>query len=376
MMRRQILEREKSLMNKEGFYRQQIYTAFGILGLLCLAFTQCQTVNENRQASTNQLKTEKGTINKQKGVHFFSRRDTAQFDILTRNNIEWVTLVSWAYQEDCSSATIKHYYGDSTRMRQRDSSWLKRMKSLHAAGFKIFVKPHIWISSPSEGKWRSDIYPTSEKNWQQWKENYRDFILRYATLAQKGNAEMFCIGTELSRLSVGKATYWKALIQEVRGIYKGKITYAANWYNEYEKITFWDDLDYIGVQAYFPLVKNKNPTVAQLSKGWQQYLHDLKSMNKKYNRKIIFTEMGYKSTSDSGIHPWEWIENAKTPKNYSPETQSNCYKAFFKTVWEKDWFKGVHIWQMRGGSRRREQNNLDFTPLGKPAEQVIQEGFQ
>lgn len=209
--------------------------------------------------------------------------------------------------------------------------------------------------------------------------SYRDFILRYADLAEQAQAEMFCIGTEFSRLSVEKPLFWKSLIRDVRLIYSGKLTYAANWYNEFEKITFWEDLDYIGIQAYFPLAKNKYPTVKQISKGWKKHLPTIKSVYKKYQRKILFTELGYKSTADSAISPWEWMDNPYSDhKTFSAETQANCYEAFFNTVWGKEWFAGVHIWSVRSNDAEsaKGRNNLDFTPLGKPAESVIAKGFR
>lgn len=172
------------------------------------------------------------------------------------------------------------------------------------------------------------------------------------------------------------------LLQKENGVlifYSGKITYAANWYNEYEKIIFWDDLDYIGIQAYFPLVENEYPNVEEISEGWNKYLPSIESVHKKFNRKIIFTELGYKSTSDSAISPWEWIENpASQNKTLSLETQANCYQAFFNTVWSKEWFGGVYFWQLRTDykERRNRRNNRDFTPMEKPAEKIIAKGFE
>ncbi len=317
---------------------------------------------------------------KQKGAHVFSRIDSADFDFLHRNNVEWVTLVSWGFQSDYDSPSVGHHNGDSIMIQAHNANWLRRIKSVRAAGFKVFLKPHIWINAPTDGKWRSDIFPKNEADWKQWSENYRDFILRYATLAEQAQAEMFCIGTEFSRLSIEKPAYWRALIEEVRAVYSGKITYAANWYKEYENITFWEDLDYLGIQAYFPLVEAEYPTVEQLSEGWNKYLPIMKALHKKHKRPILFTEMGYKSTSDSAIRPWEWIDDeaVNQSKSFSAETQSNCYAAFFKEVWPKKWFAGVHIWQFREDylEDSRGLNNLDFIPLGKPAEAIIAKGFE
>lgn len=367
-------------MKKNNIYRStfSIILPVGLLFVFFLVY-QWQAINEPLDDKWDAaIKNQNGVDDKQKGAHVFGKFDSTDFQPLIQNNLEWVTLVSWGSQEDIDSPIVTHHYGDSLHMLQHDSSWIHRIELVRAAGFKVFVKPHVWINSPADGKWRSDIFPTSEENWALWKESYRNFIFRYAKIAEQANAEMFCIGIEFSRLSVEKPDFWKKLIREVRSIYAGKITYAANWYNEFEKITFWDQLNFIGIQAYFPLVKNKYPSVEQISKGWDKHLPALESMHEKFNRKILFTEMGYKSTANSGIKPWEWIEDpANQDKTLSTETQANCYKAFFKTIWKKKWFAGVHIWQLRtdfvADSGKR---NLDFTPQGKPAQDIITKGFE
>lgn len=348
-----------------------------------LAFASCESVDEKLK-STKFSDLEKGSnsINdlraKQRGAHVFGRMDSTKFNIIHRNNIEWVTIVPWGFQTNYNSTELNHHRGDSTNIKERNKRTVSRMELLHNSGFKVFLKPHIWIQEPDEGKWRSDIYPETEADWKIWKEDYKDFILRYAKVAEHGKAEMFCIGTELSRLSVEKPKYWFELIKEIKQIYSGKITYAANWYKEYEQITFWKELDYIGIQAYFPLSSKLVPSSDELCEGWEDYMPTLKSISETNGRKIIFSEMGYKSTADSAIKPWEWIEEPENQgKPTSVETQANCYDAFFKTIWKQPWFAGVHLWQIRLDASRRtgSMQIKDFTPIDKPAEKIIANGF-
>ncbi len=93
---------------------------------------------------------------------------------------------------------------------------------------------------------------------------------------------------------------------------------------------------------------------------------------------MLFTEMGYKSTADSAIEPWEWIENTSDKEvAVSFETQANCYEAFFNTIWNKEWFAGVHIWQLRSDYLENSTyGDMDFTPQFKLAERVIAKGFE
>ena len=316
---------------------------------------------------------------KQRGAHVFGIVDSTDLNPLKENNIEWITLVSWGFQDDVHDSYVSHHDGDSLNIQRHNDHWIKRIKQVRKAGFKVFFKPHLWIQNSDDGKWRSDIDHKSVEDWEQWKTSYTNFILRYASVAEKSGAEMYCIGIEFTQLAIDKPDFWIDLIKQVRRVYSGKLVYAANWYKEYEKVTFWKELDFIGIQAYFPLTKKEYPSIKELGKGWNKHLPSLKTTFDSFNRPIIFTEIGYRSIANGAIKPWEWIEN--TPKDdtlFSPETQANCYQAFFNNIWSQDWFAGVHFWQMRTDytDRHTEYIKLDFTPQGKPAEQILSKGYQ
>lgn len=347
-------------------------------------FSQWYTKNENFDYQWNSaIENKTGQVtnlfaedDKQRGLHVFGHIDSASLPPLIKNNVEWITMVPFGDQENYDSPEVKFHHPTRNTFLDIDTMWSEMIQLAHANDFKVFFKPHIWIYSTSSGKWRSDIFPTNEKNWETWQKSYREFILLYAKIAEKNNVEMFCIGTEFTRLAIEKSDFWEKLIEEVRSVYSGKITYAANWYNEFEKITFWDQLDFIGVQAYFPLVKNRNPSVKQISKGWKKHFSTLERVHEKFDKKILFTELGYKSTASSAIKPWEWIDySSNLFRPVSTETQANCYEAFFKTVWKKEWFAGVHIWQWHTSEKTGGKDNLDFTPRKKPAENIIAKGF-
>ncbi|MDW3193830.1 MAG: glycoside hydrolase TIM-barrel-like domain-containing protein [Cytophagales bacterium] len=343
--------------------------------LLSLLTVACSL--EQRSAESNP-KVEVSLKDKQRGAHVFGRMDSTDFQFLAKDHVEWVTLVPYGYQEGIASSEVFHHRGDSARMQRRNERWLQQIKSTREAGYKVFVKPHIWMRTSADGKWRSDIYPADDESWEQWKLTYRHFILRYARLAEAAGAEMFCVGAELTRLTLEKPEYWRELITEVRTVFSGKLTYAANWYREFEGITFWDQLDYVGVQAYFPLCDHENPDVAKIAEGWKRHIPALEKIHLKSGRPVLFTELGYKSTPNSAQKPWEWMEYENMDEmKVSFETQSNCYRAFFQTIWPKHWFAGVHLWQYRSDFEALTKDlQFDFTPQGKPAEEVIKEGFK
>jgi len=105
---------------------------------------------------------------------------------------------------------------------------------------------------------------------------------------------------------------WKQLIKEVRGIYKGKMTYAANFDN-YHEVAFWDDLDFIGINAYFGL-RDPNESITDpqrmkevLEQGWVNVFEQINLFRTKYNledKPMIFTELGYINRKKTTIEPW------------------------------------------------------------------------
>jgi hypothetical protein len=317
---------------------------------------------------------------KQKGMHFFGRRsaDGLHLTELKRNHIEWLTFVPYGWQADYDSERIGRRGVDYQSWTRRDSAYAQQISRVKENGFRVMMKPHIWMGDNESGKWRSEIDPRGGKaGWEQWAASYRDFILHYAVMSEQLGVEMFCIGTELHKPIKQHPEFWKQLIVEVRSVYSGKLTYAANWYKEVDDVSFWEDLDFIGVQAYYPLCKQTDPPLKNLLKGWKPYVKQLEKLHHTYNKPVLFTEIGYKSTPNAAIEPWEWVDKIKPEhRSLSLATQANCYEAFFRTFWHREWFAGAHFWQWRSGRRHHQQrDNLDFTPQNKPAEQTLSKWF-
>ena len=300
-----------------------------------------------------------------------------QLEVAKKNNIQWIAQTPFGWQRNYNTPEMrrntqfsKQYWGES------DQGLIYTTLLARQAGIKILLKPHIWLMNRDQNKWLGDIEMTSEADWQTWFQNYATFILHYARLAETHQIEALCIGTELMNPAVTREKDWRQLIQQIRQVYHGQLTYAANWYLEYEKIKFWDALDFIGVQGYFPLSKKTNPSLAELQAGWKPYLVRLQKVAKKYRKPIVFTEAGYKSTPDAAIEPWKWPERGKNVTvTESYETQANCYEALFKTLWHQPWFGGLFIWKWYPQVRVNGRDHRDFTPQHKPAEKILAEWY-
>lgn len=282
---------------------------------------------------------------------------------------KWVSILTTWYQEKCSTASIF-----PTKDTPSDESIIHAINTAHSLGMKVMLKPHLDIVDTSDGSWRGDISCRTEPDWKLWFESYRDFMLHYAKLAQENNVEMLCIGTELTSVSGTREDMWRDLvIKPVREAYKGLLTYAANWNDEYGHIRFWDALDYVGIDAYYFLVEDKpRPTLEEIKKGWEPWVKDLDTFQKRVNKPIIFPEVGYCSAEWTAKMPWEEIASGKVDL----ELQADCYRAMLEAFWDKEWFYGMYWWRWGTNVRFGGKHNRGYSLQNKPAKDVVTEWYK
>ncbi len=305
-------------------------------------------------------------------VFGWRRNDDEAISELVKKNVEWVAVIPFIDQEDEQTSAVATRETYETWSR-RDSMHIKGITKLHEKGIRVHLKPHLWLTSG----WRSNINFSSKTQWDGWFDSYRITILHFAKMAQETHVELLCIGTELKTSIAQQPEKWHDLIAEIKTIYKGQLTYAANWNDDLEAITFWDELDYIGIQAYFPLTEKKTPDLETIKQGWDRHITKLEHLSRMHRKPILFTEIGYKSEASSTIKPWEWGSGLSIlHKEKSDRTQVLAYEALFQKLWSREWFAGIYIWQWNTQSKAGAvDENLDFSPRFKPAENVIAKWF-
>lgn len=162
-------------------------------------------------------------------------------------------------------------------------------------------------------------------------------------------------------LSLAQGSFLSLIIASGAGI----ITTGANS-DDYKNFPFWKKLDFIGVDAYFPLASDKTPFINSLQKGWEKYMDELEKFSLKHNRTILFTEYGYRNVDYTGDEPWKENEGGKNDK-----AQANASEAFYQSFAGKRWFVGGYLWKWYVDKGHDGRRQIDFTPQGKIAEKVI-----
>jgi hypothetical protein len=273
--------------------------------------------------------------------------------------VNYVSVVVTCYQESITSTEIV-CLPDTKTPTDNDLEYV--IKYIHDQGMKVMLKPHIDIYN-SDGDWRGQIgFGNDETAWQTWFTNYNEFINHYAKIAEANKVDYFVVGTELVNTS-HRMEEWRDVILQVRKNYNGPVTYAANW-GEVFNVLWWDDLDTIGVDAYYSLTDTNEPTIAQLVDAWKPITNQLGQLSNQWERPIIVTEIGYRSKDGA---------NKMSYHNQSVDLQeqADCYQAFFKSFQGKDWWRGVFWWNWTVDPDQGGLEDDDFTANGKPAEEIL-----
>ncbi len=230
---------------------------------------------------------------------------------------------------------------------------------------QIMIKPQIWFRG---GLYTGNFELDNEKDWSEFEENYSRYIKKFAVIAEETNSEIFCIGTELETFIENRPKYWKDLIAELRTIYAGKLTYAANW-DAYKRTWIWGDLDLIGIDAYFPLSDEKVVTKDSLVKGWKPWIKEMKQVSEQFDKKVLLAECGYRNVEFAGKKPWESDNDGRVENQ---NNQKILYQVMFEEVWSQSFVVGGFIWKwFPQHSQTGGVGDLGFTPQNKLAEEEL-----
>jgi hypothetical protein len=216
---------------------------------------------------------------------------------------------------------------------------------------RILLKPQIW----TRGGFPGDLYYAEATERRRWFAEYGLFVEHYAKLATEIRADLFCVGNEFVKLSREEGE-WRRLIALARAHYAGPLTYAAVQGEEFEQLRFWDAVDFIGLNNYYPLPDSLDCT---------EIVRKVESVHRRYQKPVLFTECGYSSLVAPHRAPWD-----ESPRALSVTDQARCCEALLKAFYRKPWLAGLYWWKV-GTNGYGGPQDPSHTPWRKPAMQII-----
>jgi hypothetical protein len=348
-------------MNKPGFMKPLLVIIFPLF----LSIIVGGSVFHKRTALS-----EKGS-EKMEGVNLVAPpRPFAKDPFLPLQQVgaDWVAVVPFGYTRP---GTERVFYDSPWQWwGERPEGARETIRMAKDAGLKVMLKPQLYVP----GSWPGGIVFDENSAWEQWEGDYEEFITTFAYMAAEEEIELLCIGTEFKQSTELRPGYWRNIIQKIRNIYPGKLTYAANW-DEYAHIDFWDGLDYIGIDAYFPLTDSPSPEVPELLKAWKPWKNKMASLHQKTGKPILFTEFGYLSVDGCAHKTWE-LEAQVHQLKKNERAQANALHALLQSFYPEPYWKGGFLWKwfpnMQGHEGYPEK---DYTPQGKIAWSVLKSWY-
>ena len=249
-------------------------------------------------------------------------------------------------------------------------------------GMRVAVKPMIEIDDDRElgDVWRGSM-ELREDQYSEFFATYQDYVLAMAEVAREAGANEFYIGSELASLTELETTlpYWLDLIAETRKLFPGgkrRLGYAAN-YDEFEQVRFWEHLDTVGIDAYFPLATKAeafgagNPTTTTMVGHWLNRFRELRAFAQALNRPIVFSEFGLIPYDEASTEPWNWRPDTLgyngVKSEFDPDEQMHAMQALLiATQAEGDWLEAIEFWHWQLPESEGSLYNINkHTPIGK-----------
>ncbi len=298
-------------------------------------------------------------------------------DIAERTNANWVALCPLAGLERNNGGGIRPF---NFPVSEETYKLKTAMEKTIASGVEnIMVKPLTSFYLVRGDRFWGDFYLETEEDWLDMERAFSEYIMGFAALsAEFPQFRMLSIGNELREFATRRPQFFRDLITGIREAYPDlMLTYSANW-DEYERITFWEDLDYIGVNSYFPLVETKTPTVEEVSNAFEPVKRQIEVVSRQSGRPVLFTEYGFRSIDYTVRRPWDHGD-ILTGVRVNLQAQANAYTAFYNVFWDEPWVAGGFFWEwFTESDLDNPYYNSDSNGWyinGKPAEQVVREQY-
>ncbi|MBE0635228.1 hypothetical protein IH601_04465, partial [Candidatus Bipolaricaulota bacterium] len=279
-----------------------------------------------------------------------------------------ILIVDW-YVDTYTDPTIEPWYRD--RPGFPDTNWFYPtlydhevryvIETAHSLGLTVMLKLHVetldWMET---GIGRFGLHPRSER-WDELFESYLAYADHYAEMCEELGVEILCLGCEMESMTHAATDglsdpdrRWRELIADVRETYSGELTYSCavmgSWTRPFSspgKVTFWDALDYIGVELYRGLSNTLEPTLEQLKEGVRDtFVRFVEPLVRQYDRPVLLPELNFMHCDGTNMSPYSPDNPPTTTCDY--QEHADCYEAVLSVVEEisqtNEYLKGIYWW--------------------------------
>jgi hypothetical protein len=291
-------------------------------------------------------------------------------DEAVRLGATWISLTPFGRAWDLKATGVGQSFELGLVENQRGVA--RAVRQAHARGLRVLLVPHLWVES---GEWRAEIDPDTLEGWRRFAESYRAFVLEWARLAARTSVDMLAVGVELrSWVTTTHAASFLPILRDVRQVYAGLLTYAANW-DDVDQTVILGELDVIGVNAFYPLTEQPSASDAELVRGGQAVAEKIKALGELWQKPVVFNEFGYTARTDPALRPWEWPDKMKSVR-VDARAQAAAYRGLLSGMLTSPELVGGFVWRLYADPDDLSQEaEWGFSPRGREAELFLRDAF-
>jgi hypothetical protein len=291
-------------------------------------------------------------------------------DEAVRLGATWISLTPFGRAWDLKALGVAQSF--ELPLADNRRSVLRAVKQAHARGLKVLLVPHLWVET---GEWRAQIDPETTDDWRRFAESYHAFVVGWARLAALAHVDMLAAGVELrSWLTTTHAPSFAPILRDIRAVYPGPLTYAANW-DDVEQTVILGELDVIGINAFYPLTDKPNASDADLVRGGLEVAQKVGALAELWNKPVMFCEFGYTARTDPALRPWEWPDHMSGVA-VDARAQAAAYRGLLAGMLQSRPLVGAFAWRLYADPDDLSQEaEWGFSPRGREAELWLRDAF-
>ena len=248
----------------------------------------------------------------------------------------------------------------------------------------LVVQP---LASPS-GSWADDVALADGEQCAAVFERCGRIATHYALLAELLEVDILCLAAELSTVAPSlvddddpnpdrrraRLVRWTELIERLRRAYLGALTYAARAHREAQRVGFWDQLDFVGIQLFpgFPTADGA-PAPGTVRSTLHGGLQRARALGRRWGRPVVIVQTGFPARADA------WGRPELPLGAVDPDAQRRFYAGLAEALAGLDgkrWLSGIFLWSWPVDPAVGGEADGGYTPRRKPAEELLPRIFE
>jgi len=282
-------------------------------------------------------------------------------DRITELGADTVCLICEAHRDTPSASQMYLDY----RWCPTYGQILKLVEHAHHRHLRVMLMPvvvadHADPAGPRPLGWNPD-------SWDDFHQSYRAILGHFAEIADQSHVDLLCIGSGLSPAEYQTAQ-WENHIPVVKAYFKGPLTYVARW-DHYTAPKFWNQMDYIGVDASWPPAGHDGPTAEAVPGTNQPRCQELLAFAARQKKPLLLVDAGWCSSVNAAKDP---VRDAAPAVPVDLDIQKLLYEEFL-AAWPtgNSLLAGIVFNGYVPEADGKADNGR--SPFGKPAEAVLRQ---